>query len=84
MEIFAEAGLSPMDVLEAATWNGIYSVGETDMRGTIEPGKLADFVVLDGDPLSDIRNVRHVYRVVKNGVVYNPAQLLNGMGGKLN
>jgi imidazolonepropionase-like amidohydrolase len=84
MEIFAEAGLSPMDVLEAATWNGIFSVGETDMRGTIEPGKLADFVVLDGDPLSDIRNVRHVYRVVKNGVVYNPAQLLNGMGGKLN
>jgi imidazolonepropionase-like amidohydrolase len=84
IELFAEAGLAPMDVLEAATWNGIYSVGETDRRGSVESGKLADFVVLDGDPLADIRNVRHVYRVVKNGVVYNPAQIIGTLGGKLN
>jgi imidazolonepropionase-like amidohydrolase len=82
-EIFAEAGLAPMDVLEAATWNGIFSIGATGMLGTLEPGKLADFVALDADPLGDIHNLRRVHRVVKNGVVYDPAQILKGLAGTL-
>jgi imidazolonepropionase-like amidohydrolase len=84
IEIFVEAGLSPIDALEAATWNGIYSIGETDRRGTVEAGKLADFVALDGNPLSDIANVRRVYRVVKSGVVYDPTQILSRLRGTLN
>jgi imidazolonepropionase-like amidohydrolase len=73
-----------MDVLDAATWNGIYAIGDTDRRGTIEAGKWADFVALDADPLSDIANVRRVYRVVKSGVVYDPVKILNGLKGALN
>ena len=83
-EILAEAGLPPMDVLKVATWNGIYSIGATDQLGTIEPGKLADFVVLDANPLDDIRNLRHVHRVVKSGIVYDPRQILNRLRGRLN
>jgi imidazolonepropionase-like amidohydrolase len=82
-EIFAEAGLPPMDVLDAATWNGIYSIGATDQLGTIEPGKLADFVVLDANPLDDIRNLRRVHRVVKSGTVYDPRQILGRLSGRL-
>jgi imidazolonepropionase-like amidohydrolase len=38
-------------------------------------GKLADLVVLDADPLADIRNIRRIHRVMKGGVLYDPAQL---------
>jgi imidazolonepropionase-like amidohydrolase len=84
LEIFAEAGLPPMDILKAATWNGAYAIGHTDQLGNLEPGKLADFVVLDANPLENISNVRHVHRVVKGGVVYDPEQLLNPLVGKVN
>ncbi|HEV2991407.1 MAG TPA: amidohydrolase family protein, partial [Candidatus Angelobacter sp.] len=84
MEIFAEAGLPPMEVLKAATWNGIYAIGRTDQLGSIEPGKLADFVILNANPLESIINVRQVYRVVKGGVVYDRDKLLNGLVGLVN
>jgi enamidase len=83
MEIFAEAGLPPMDVLKAATWNGAYAVGRTDQLGSVEPGKLADFVILRANPLDSISNVRQVHRVVKGGVVYDSEQLLKPLVGKV-
>jgi imidazolonepropionase-like amidohydrolase len=83
MEIFAEAGLPPMAILKAATWNGAYAVGRTDQLGSVEPGKLADFVVLDANPLDNISNVRQVHRVVKGGVVYEREQLLKPLIGKV-
>jgi len=83
MEIFAEAGLPPMDVLKAATWNGAYAVGRTDQLGSVEAGKLADFVILRANPLDNISNVRQVHRVVKGGVIYDPEQLLKPLVGKV-
>jgi len=83
MEIFAEAGLKPMEVLKAATVNGAYAIGRSDQLGTVEPGKLADFVVLTADPRIDISNVRSVYRVVKGGVLYDPQELLQPMAGAI-
>jgi imidazolonepropionase-like amidohydrolase len=83
MEIFAEAGLPPTAVLKAATWNGAYAVGRTDQLGSVERGKLADFVILDANPLDNISNVRKVHRVVKGGVVYEPDQLLKPLVGKV-
>jgi len=82
MEILAEAGLEPMDVLKAATWNGAYALGQTDLLGSVEPGKLADFVALDADPLENISHVRRVHKVVKGGVVYDPETLLKPLVGK--
>jgi enamidase len=83
MEIFAEAGIPPMAVLKSATWNGAYVVGRTDQLGSVEPGKLADFVILRANPLDSISNVRQVHRVVKGGVIYDPEQLLKPLIGKV-
>jgi imidazolonepropionase-like amidohydrolase len=83
MELFAEAGVQPMKVLKAATWAGAYAIGRTDQLGSIEPGKLADFVALNANPLDNITNVRSVYRVVKGGVIYDPQELLKSREGKI-
>jgi imidazolonepropionase-like amidohydrolase len=83
MELFSEAGLTPMKVLKAATWGGAYAIGRTDQLGSIETGKLADFVALNANPLDNISNVRNVYRVVKGGVIYDPQELLKSREGKI-
>ena len=82
MEIFAQAGLEPMEVLKAATINGAYAIGWSDLLGSVEPGKLADFVVLDANPLENISHVRMVHKVVKGGIVYEPETLLKPLLGK--
>ena len=66
MELMRRAGLSPMDILMSATREGAAVCGVTD-RGTLEPGKVADFVVLDENPLDDIRNTRKIAAVWHNG-----------------
>ena len=70
MELLVEAGLSPMDVMVAATRTGAELIGIADRVGTLAPGKLADFLVLEADPLADIRNVRRVRTVVLGGVAH--------------
>ena len=59
LEVMVEAGLTPMQVLVAATQNAA-RVMNLDEVGTLEPGKWADFVVLDADPLADITNTRQI------------------------
>ena len=59
------AGLSPLEALRAATVNGARAIGLQDSLGTIAPGKIADLVVLRGDPSRDIRNTQTVTMVIK-------------------
>ena len=69
MELYVEAGLTPMDAIVAATATGAAQmppVGEADF-GTLEAGKVADLVVLNGDPLVDIRNTLEIDRVMRLG-----------------
>ncbi len=71
MELLVEAGLTPMDVLVAATRTGAELIGVSDRLGTLVPGKLADLVILDANPVADIRNVRRVRSVMQGGVLYD-------------
>lgn len=60
LEMMAKAGLTPAQVLESATREAARCLKLDAQLGTLEPGKWADFVVLDADPLADIRNVRRI------------------------
>ena len=79
LALMVEAGLTPDAALAAATINAARMIGRDKEQGSIEPGKSADLLILDGDPLMDINNVRRIHRVIKGGVVHDPAQLLSGM-----
>jgi len=70
MEVLVrDVGLSPLDAIVAATRNGARAIGIESDYGTIEPGKVANLVILDADPLVDIRNTTQVRTVIKDGVV---------------
>jgi imidazolonepropionase-like amidohydrolase len=65
--LHVQAGLSTAEALRAATITPARMLGAADSLGSLEPGRQADLVVLDANPLADIRNVRHVSRVMKGG-----------------
>ena len=69
-----EAGLSPRDALRLATEDAAAAVGAENL-GTIAPGKLADIVLLQDNPLENIRNTETVWRVVKGGWIFDPEKL---------
>ena len=76
LELFAESGLTPFEVLQTATLRAAEALGEAANLGSIEAGKLADLVVVVGDPLADVRNARNVRTVIKNGEVHTLESLL--------
>ena len=67
LEMMNAAGMRPMDIIVAATRNGAVVMGNPNDAGTIEKGKYADLVILDADPLADIRNTRKIFKVMKAG-----------------
>jgi imidazolonepropionase-like amidohydrolase len=69
------AGLTPLEALQCATINAAKWLGRLDSLGTIERGKLADLVLLDANPLVDIKNVRKIRAVVINGRMLDRARL---------
>ncbi len=76
MQHMVDAGLDPMTVLCAATRTNADLIECKDDRGAIETGKLADILVVDGDPLASMTNLTNVIVVVQGGVVYERDQLL--------
>ncbi len=72
LELMATAGLAPMAILTAATAGGAAVMGRADELGTLAPGKLADFLILESDPLADIRHTQRIAKVVKGGEVFDP------------
>ena len=77
------AGIPPAAVLKAATINAARALGIDNSVGSIEAGKLADLYVVSGNPLDDIKVARDIKYVVKNGVAYDPAELLQSAEGKI-
>ena len=70
-----EAGLTPLEALQAATLNPARALGLAESLGSIEPGRLADLVLLDANPLEDIRNTQKIRAVVADGRLYRRADL---------
>jgi imidazolonepropionase-like amidohydrolase len=69
-----EGGMPAMEAIRSATLNGAELLGLTDILGTVEKGKLADIIAVDGDPLKDISVLEKVKFVMKEGVVYKNEQ----------
>ncbi len=75
LELLVRSGLTPLEALRAATYNPAEYLGALDSLGTVGRAKVADLVLLDADPLSDIRNTRRISTVIANGRVFDRAQL---------
>ena len=76
LEALQSTGMPATDVLASATIVAARAMGRSSEIGSLEPGKLADLIVLDADPLADIANVRRVRLVMKGGALYGRAELL--------
>ena len=71
LKLLSQAGLSNMDVIKAGTINSARVAGQQDRIGSVEAGKLADFIILSADPLDDIANLQAIETVVKGGVAFD-------------
>jgi len=69
LSAYAEAGMSPLDIIRAATLNAAELVGLKDHVGSLDAGKFADIIAVTGDPLKDIAELQHVRFVMKGGMV---------------
>jgi imidazolonepropionase-like amidohydrolase len=67
--VMVKLGLTPRQSIQAATVNAADLLGWSGKVGAIEPGKWADIVAVDGDPLQDVTTLQHVRFVMKGGVV---------------
>jgi imidazolonepropionase-like amidohydrolase len=82
IELYVQAGFSPMEAIQAATIVPARAMGLDNETGTIEKGKRGDLILIDGDPLADIRNTRNVEYVITNGVMYHTPELWQSAGFK--
>ncbi len=77
------AGFTPLEAIKIATLNGSIALGFDKTIGTIDPGKSADLLIIDGDPSKNISDIRKVLYVFKNGVGYNSKKLFESVKGKV-
>jgi imidazolonepropionase-like amidohydrolase len=80
LELYERAGIPAPEVLRIATLGAAEVAGRDDVLGSIEPGKLADLILVDGDPSVRIADIRKVDLVMKDGVLYDPAALYAALG----
>ncbi len=76
LQSYVLAGMTPYEALKAATVNAAEALNLD--AGSIEPGKLADIVIVEGNPLENIANAHHVRRVIANGRLYELDDLIKG------
>ncbi|HEX9457294.1 MAG TPA: amidohydrolase family protein [Candidatus Acidoferrum sp.] len=83
VELLVEAGFTPVEAIHIATSNGAEFLGELDKIGTLAVGKLADIVVIQGDPSANIKDVEKVEIVFKDGIGYDSAKLIESARGQV-
>jgi len=80
LALYVQAGMTPAQALQLATRNGARYTGTSHERGSVTPGKLADLVLIDGDPTTDIADLRKVALVVTQGHWLSPKDMHEEMG----
>ena len=80
-ELLVEAGFRPVEAIQVMTYNGARVLGIGDELGTVEEGKRADLVLIDGNPLEEPGEIRNVTTVFKDGVGYDSRELIDAVRG---
>jgi imidazolonepropionase-like amidohydrolase len=80
LELYHEAGIPAPEILQIATLRAAQVMKRDSELGSIQAGKLADLVLVAGDPTADISAVRNTKLVVKDGVVFDPARIYEAIG----
>lgn len=75
LELYVDAGLTPLEALRTATVVPALVMKQAGVSGSLMAGRAADIIIVDGDPLHHIRDIRKVKMVIKDGKIYNPARL---------
>ncbi len=83
MHVMANAGIPAADVIRIATINGARALKIDDEHGSIAVGKSGDLLIVSGNPLEDITSTRNGQYVIRSGIVYRPAELLDSVKGQL-
>jgi len=83
LQAFVLAGIPPAAAIKMATVNAAHAMHMGDALGTIEPGKLADLCVVEGNPLQDIRHTHDVRRVMVRGQIHDARALLESVKGRM-
>jgi imidazolonepropionase-like amidohydrolase len=83
IELLTQAGFSPIEAIRIATYNGAKALGLDNKIGSIEVGKAADLVVIDGDISQDIQNIRKIVWVFKQGVGFNSQKIFSSVKGEV-
>jgi len=80
LELYVRAGIPPAEVPRMATLTPAPVMGANKDQGVIAAGKLADMVLIDGDPTENIRDVNKITTVIKDGKVYDPGAIEKALG----
>jgi hypothetical protein len=80
LELYVQAGVEPGEAIRIATENGARYAGVLADRGTVERGKRADLILVDGDPTTNISDIRKVSYVLKDGAGFAPADIYEALG----
>jgi imidazolonepropionase-like amidohydrolase len=83
LELLVEAGFTPVEAIKISTLNGAKYLGRDKEIGTIEAGKQADLILINGDPEKDMQQVRRMEIVFKKGVGFDSAKLFETLKGKV-
>jgi hypothetical protein len=82
LELYVKAGVPAPEALRIATWNAAKYTRTLDQLGSVTPGKLADLILVDGDPTTNISDIRRIGLVMKEGTIYYPSEVYPAVGVK--
>ncbi len=80
LELYQRAGMTPPEILKRATYDAARYLGQDQRLGAIEKGKLADFFLIPGDPVKDLKAIKTIRMVVKDGTFYFPSEIYPNFG----